>query len=51
MAEMSKFLAVRKGFFLFPGFPIKVQGKGEQSTPGGSNIFVTLLVRRQMSGI
>ena len=51
MGEMSKFLAVGKDFFPSPGLPIKVQGKGEQSTPGGCNNFVTFLVRREMSGI
>ena len=28
--------------------PIKVQGKGEQPTPGECNNFVTILVRREM---
>ena len=51
MGEMSKFLAVGWDFLPCPGFPIKVQGKGEQSTPGGCNYFVTFLVRREMPGI
>ena len=33
--EMSKLLAVGKNFSPSIGFPIKVQGKGEQSTPCG----------------
>ena len=45
--EMSKFLAVGSDFSPSPGLPIKVQGKGKQSTPGGCNSFVTLLVRRE----
>ena len=30
------------------GFPLKVQWKGEQSTPGGCNNFLTLSVRREI---
>ena len=48
MGEMSKFLAVGQDFYPSTGFPIKVQGKGEQSTPGGWNNFLTFLVRREM---
>ena len=48
MGEMSKFLAAGYDFSPSPGLPIKVQGKGEQSTPGGCNNFVTFLVRREM---
>ena len=51
MGDMSKFLAVGLDFSPSPGFPIKVQGKGEQSTTGRYNNFVTFLVRREMSGI
>ena len=46
--EMSKFLAVGSDFSPSPGLPIKVQGKGKQSTPGGRNNYVTFLVRREM---
>ena len=45
MGEMSEFLAVGQDFSPSPGFPIKVQGKEEQSTPGGCNNFVTFLVK------
>ena len=48
---MSRFLAVGYDFSPTPGFPIKVQGKGEQSTPGWCNNFVTFLVRREMPGV
>ena len=48
---MSKFLAVGLDFSPSPGFPIKVRGKGEQSTPGVCNNFVTFLERREMQGI
>ena len=50
MGEMSKCLAVEcwVGFSPSPGLPIKVQGKGEQSTPGECNNFVPCLVRREM---
>ena len=34
-------------FFPSPGFPTKVQGKGEQSTSGGCNNVLTFLVRRE----
>ena len=51
MGEISNFLAVGKDFSPSPGIPIKVQGKGEQSTPGGCNNFVTFLVKREMPGI
>ena len=51
MGKMSKFLAVGQDFSSSPGFSIKVQGKGEQSTPGGYNNFVTFLVRREMPDI
>ena len=47
MGQMSKFLAIRQDFSLSPGFPIKVLGKGEQSTPDGCNNFVKFLVRRE----
>ena len=39
MGVMSKFLTVGLDFVPSPGFPIKVQEKGEQSTPGGCNDF------------
>ena len=48
MGKMSKFFAVGTDFSPSPGLPIKVQGKGKQSTPGGCNNFVTFLVRREM---
>ena len=51
MGERSNFLDVEKDFSPSPGFPIKVQRKGEQSTPCGSNNFVTFLVRRKMPGV
>ena len=51
MGQMSRFLAVGYDFSPSAGLPIKVQGKGEQSTPGGCNSFVTFLVRREMRGI
>ena len=51
MGQMSKFLAVGHDFSQSTGLPVKVQGKGEQSTPGGCNNFVTFLVRREMPGI
>ena len=51
MREMSKFLAVGGNFFLSPGFPIKFQGKGGQSTPFECNNFVTILVRREMPDV
>ena len=51
MGEMSKFLAVGYDFSPSPRLPIKVQGKGEQSTPGGCNNFVAFKVRREMPGI
>ena len=51
MGEMSKFLVYGYDFSPSPGFPIKVQEKGEQSTPGGCNSFVTFLVRREISGV
>ena len=35
--EMSISLAVGQDFSTSPGLPIKVQEKGEQSTPGGCN--------------
>ena len=47
MGQMSKSLAIGYDFSSSPGFPIKVLGKGGQSTPGGCNSFVTLLVRRE----
>ena len=47
MGEMSKFLTVGKDFCPSPGLPIKVKGKGEQSTPGGCDNFKTW----QMPGI
>ena len=34
---MSNFLAVRWDSTPFSGFPTKIQGKMEQSTPGGGN--------------
>ena len=49
--EMSKFLAFGEDFFLSPGLPIKIQGKGKQSTPGGCNNFLIFLVRREMPDI
>ena len=51
IGEVSKFLAVGYGFHPSPGFPIKVQGKGGQSTPGGCNNFLTFLVRREIPGV
>ena len=51
MREMSKFLAVGGNFFPSPGFPIKFQGKGGQSTPCECNNFVTILVRREMPDV
>ena len=51
MGVMSKFLTVDLDFLPSPGFPIKVQGKGKQSTPGGCNNFLTFLVRREVTGI
>ena len=50
MGEMSKCLAVEcwVGFSPSQGLPIKVQGKGKQSTPGECNNFVPCLVRREM---
>ena len=48
---MSKFLAVGQEFSSYAGLPIKVQGKGEQSTPGGCNNFGTFLVRMEMPDI
>ena len=51
MEEMSNFLTVGEDFSTSPGFPIKVLGKGKQSTPPGCNNFVTFSVRREMSGI
>ena len=51
MRQMSKSLALGFDFSPCPGFPIKVQGKGEQSKPGECNNFVTFLVRREMPGI
>ena len=48
---MSKFLTVGLDFVPSPGFPIKVQGKGEQSIPGGCNNFLTFLERREITGI
>ena len=47
MGKMSKFLAIAQDFSSCPGFPIKSLGKGQQSTPGGCNNFVTFLVRRE----
>ena len=51
MGEMSKFLAIGLDFSPPPGLPMKVQGRGNQSIPGGCNNFVTFLVRREMPGI
>ena len=34
-------------FFPSPGFPTKVQGKGEQSTSGGCNNVLIFFVRRE----
>ena len=51
MEEMSNFLTVGEDFSTSLGFPIKVLGKGKQSTPAGCNNFVTFSVRREMSGI
>ena len=48
---MSKFLAVGYDFSPSPGLTIKVQGKEDQSTPGGCSNFVTFLVRREKPGI
>ena len=45
--QMSKSLAIEWDFSSSPGFPIKVLGKGEQSTTGRCNNFVTFLVRRE----
>ena len=41
-------LLTAQNFSPSPGFPIKVQEKGEQSRPGGCKNFVTFLVRREM---
>ena len=51
MGEMGKFLAVGQDFSASPRLPIKVQGKGEQSTPDGWSNFGTFFVRRKMRGI
>ena len=51
MREMNNFLAGGWDFSPSPGFPTKVRGKGEQSTPGGCNDFVTFLVKREMFDI
>ena len=51
IGKVSKFLAVGYGFHPSPGFPIKVQGKGGQSAPGGCNSFLTFLVRREIPGV
>ena len=40
-----------EGYFPSPGLSIKLQGKGEQSSPGGCTNFVTFLVRREIPGI
>ena len=50
MRQMSKSLAFGLDFSPSPGFPIKIQRKGEQSKPGGCNNFVTFLVKREMPG-
>ena len=47
MREMSKFLVVGQDFSPSPRLPIKVQGKGKQSTPSGGNNFVTFLGTRE----
>ena len=46
MGEISKFLAVAYDFPPSPGFP-----RGGQSTPGGCNIFLIFLVRREIPAI
>ena len=51
MGKMSTFLGVGKDFLPSPGFPIKVQGKEGQSTPGGRNNFLTFLIRKEIPGI
>ena len=48
MREMGNFLAIGKDFSPSPGLPIKVQGKGTQSTPSGGNNFMTFLVTREI---
>ena len=52
---MSEFLAVGYDFAPFPGFPIKVQGKGGQSTTGVWNKATskerTFKVRRDIPGV
>ena len=51
MKEISKCLAVGLDVFPFARLPIKVQGKGEQSTTGECNNSMTFLVRREVPGI
>ena len=51
MGDISKFLAVGQDFCPSPGFYIKVQGMGGQSTPDGCNIFLTFWVRKEIPGI
>ena len=48
MGKISTFLGVGQDFPPSPGFPIKVQGKEGQSTPGGCNNFLTFLWRREI---
>ena len=55
LGEMRKFLAVRYDSLPSPGFPIRVQRKGEQSTPGGCNKATskegTFLIRGEIPGV
>ena len=48
---MSTFLGVGWDFPPYPGFPLKVQGKEGQSTPGGCNSFFAFLLRKKIPGI
>ena len=55
MAETRKFLAIGYDSPPSPGFPIKIQEKGRQSTPGRSNKTTSkegrFLVRREISSV
>ena len=46
MWDMSKFLAVGQEFSPSLGLPIKVQEKGEHSTPGGYNNFCDIFDKK-----